>query len=205
MRDDHAGRHPFASSWDAGQHQQGEGRRARGRRERRASHAGPGTVRDALFLPGPVASISPCASRSRATPLIGGDSGLAEALGVALPVSFFEHSGPAAYFNSLAMVDADGQVMGLSASRTFRTGPAIRRNSIFRRATRALGVADEIRRLGCGICWDQWFPEAARAMAMKGAEVLFYPTAIGSEPPPAPPARQPRSLAPRMQGHAAAQ
>jgi len=58
--------------------------------------------------------------------------------------------------------------------------------------------------LGCGICWDQWFPEAARAMALMGAEVLFYPTAIGSEPPPAPPVDSRDHWRRVMQGHAGA-
>ncbi len=110
---------------------------------------------------------------------------LAAELGVVLPVSFFERAGQA-HFNSLLMIDADGSALGLYRKSHIPDGPGYQEKYYFNpgdtgfRAWRtAVGV------IGVGICWDQWFPECARAMALKGAEVLLYPTAIGSEPPEA--------------------
>ena len=91
------------------------------------------------------------------------------------------------------------------ASRTFRMGPAIRRSSTSRPAIPAFKVwQTRFGRLGVGICWDQWFPESARIMALAGAELLLYPTAIGSEPPPAPPVDSRLHWQRTQQGHAAA-
>jgi N-carbamoylputrescine amidase len=131
-------------------------------------------------------------------------SDLAKSLGVALPVSFFERAGRA-YFNSLAMIDADGTVLGLYRKSHIPDGPGYQEKFYFTPGDTGFRVwQTKFGVLGCGICWDQWFPEAARAMALMGAEVLFYPTAIGSEPPPAPPVDSRDHWRRVMQGHAAA-
>ncbi|OJU07960.1 MAG: N-carbamoylputrescine amidase, partial [Caulobacterales bacterium 68-7] len=107
---------------------------------------------------------------------------LAAELGVVLPISIFEREGPH-YFNSLVMVDADGRVMGVYRKSHIPDGPGYMEKYYFRPGDTGFKVWDtKFGRLGVGICWDQWYPEAARAMALMGAEVLFYPTAIGSEP-----------------------
>ncbi len=107
---------------------------------------------------------------------------LAAELGVVLPVSIFEKEGPH-YFNSLVMIDADGQLMGLYRKSHIPDGPGYQEKYYFRPGDTGFRVWDSrFGRLGVGICWDQWYPECARAMALMGAEVLFYPTAIGSEP-----------------------
>lgn len=107
---------------------------------------------------------------------------LARELGVAIPVSFFEKDGQA-YYNSLAMVNADGKVLGLYRKSHIPDGPGYEEKFYFRPGNTGFQVWDtRFGRMGGGICWDQWFPECARAMMLMGAEVLFYPTAIGSEP-----------------------
>lgn len=107
---------------------------------------------------------------------------LAKELGVVLPVSFFERAGNAA-FNSLAMVDADGSILGLYRKSHIPDGPGYTEKFYFSPGDTGFRVWDTaVGRIGVGICWDQWFPESARAMALLGAEVLLYPTAIGSEP-----------------------
>ena len=107
---------------------------------------------------------------------------LAAELGVVIPVSIFEREGPH-YFNSLVMVDADGSLMGLYRKSHIPDGPGYQEKYYFRPGDTGFKVWDtKFGRLGVGICWDQWYPECARAMALQGAEVLFYPTAIGSEP-----------------------
>jgi N-carbamoylputrescine amidase len=107
---------------------------------------------------------------------------LAAELGVVLPISIFEKEGPH-YFNSLVMVDADGSLMGLYRKSHIPDGPGYMEKYYFRPGDTGFRVWDSrFGRLGVGICWDQWYPEAARAMALMGAEVLLYPTAIGSEP-----------------------
>jgi N-carbamoylputrescine amidase len=107
---------------------------------------------------------------------------LAAELGVVLPISIFEREGPH-YFNSLVMVDADGTVMGVYRKSHIPDGPGYMEKYYFRPGDTGFKVWDtRFGRLGVGICWDQWYPEAARAMALMGAEALFYPTAIGSEP-----------------------
>jgi|ERR1043166_829416 N-carbamoylputrescine amidase len=137
-------------------------------------------------------------------PLIVEMSGLARELGVALPVSFFERAGRA-HFNSLAMIDADGKVLGLYRKSHIPDGPGYQEKFYFTPGDTGFKVwQTKFGVLGCGICWDQWFPEAARAMALAGAEVLLYPTAIGSEPPPAPPIDSRDHWRRVMQGHAAA-
>ena len=129
---------------------------------------------------------------------------LAKELGVVLPVSFFERAGKA-YFNSLAMVDADGRVMGLYRKSHIPDGPGYQEKYYFTPGDTGFKVWNtRFGVLGAGICWDQWFPECARAMALMGAEALLYPTAIGTEPPPAPPVDSRDHWRRTMQGHAAA-
>ena len=107
---------------------------------------------------------------------------LAKELGVVLPLSIFEREGPH-HYNSLVMVDADGTPLGLYRKSHIPDGPGYQEKFYFRPGNTGFRVWDTRHgRLGVGICWDQWFPEAARAMALAGADVLFYPTAIGAEP-----------------------
>ncbi|MBW8318708.1 MAG: N-carbamoylputrescine amidase [Rhizobium sp.] len=115
-------------------------------------------------------------------PLIAHFSRLAAELNVVLPVSFFEKAGQT-YFNSVAIVDADGTVLGLYRKSHIPDGPGYTEKYYFSPGDTGFRVwQTKHARIGVGICWDQWFPEAARAMALQGAELLFYPTAIGSEP-----------------------
>jgi N-carbamoylputrescine amidase len=115
-------------------------------------------------------------------PLVARFADLARDLGVVLPLSFFERAGPA-FFNSLAMIDADGRVLGLYRKTHIPQNPGYEEKYYFSPGDTGFRVWDTAAgRVGVGICWDQWFPEAARAMALQGAEVLLYPTAIGSEP-----------------------
>jgi N-carbamoylputrescine amidase len=109
-------------------------------------------------------------------------SNLAKELGVVIPVSFFERAGTA-YYNSLAMVDADGRVLGRYRKSHIPDGPGYEEKYYFRPGDTGFRVwQTKHGTIGCGICWDQWFPECARSMVLQGAEVLLYPTAIGSEP-----------------------
>ena len=126
---------------------------------------------------------------------------LAAELGVVIPVSFFERDGPH-YYNSVAMVDADGALLGVYRKSHIPDGPGYEEKFYFRPGDTGFRVWDTRHgRIGVGICWDQWFPEAARAMTLLGAEVLLYPTAIGSEPhDPTLDTREPWRRA--MQGHA---
>jgi N-carbamoylputrescine amidase len=103
-------------------------------------------------------------------------------LNVVLPVSFFEQAGQA-HFNSLAMIDADGTVLGLYRKSHIPDGPGYQEKYYFTPGDTGFRVwRTRFGIFGAGVCWDQWFPEAARAMALMGAEALLYPTAIGSEP-----------------------
>ena len=107
---------------------------------------------------------------------------LAAELGVAIPVSIFERDGPH-YYNSLVMIDADGRALGVYRKSHIPDGPGYQEKYYFRPGDTGFRVWDtRFGRSGVGICWDQWYPEAARAMALLGAEALLYPTAIGSEP-----------------------
>jgi N-carbamoylputrescine amidase len=102
-------------------------------------------------------------------------------LGLALPISFFEKDGPH-YYNSVAMLDC-GQLLGVYRKSHIPDGPGYQEKFFFRPGNTGFRSFDTAEgALGVGICWDQWFPEAARAMVLAGAEILFYPTAIGSEP-----------------------
>ncbi len=107
---------------------------------------------------------------------------LAAELGVVLPVSFFERAGQAT-FNSLAMHDADGRRLGVYRKSHIPDGPGYEEKYYFAPGDTGFEAwRTRYGTIGVGICWDQWFPEAARAMALKGADLLLYPTAIGSEP-----------------------
>ena len=126
---------------------------------------------------------------------------LAAELGVVIPVSIFEREGPH-YFNSVVMIDADGSLMGVYRKSHIPDGPGYQEKYYFRPGDTGFKVWEtRFGRIGVGICWDQWYPECARAMALMGAEVLLYPTAIGSEPQDASlDTRDPWQRA--MQGHA---
>ena len=131
-------------------------------------------------------------------------SAVARELGVVLPISFFEHAGQA-YFNSIAIIDADGRNLGLYRKSHIPNGPGYQEKTYFSPGDTGFKVWDtRFARIGVGICWDQWFPETSRAMALLGAEILFYPTAIGSEPPPALPINSRDHWQRTQQGQAAA-
>jgi N-carbamoylputrescine amidase len=107
---------------------------------------------------------------------------VARELGIVVPVSFFERAGQA-YFNSIAIVDADGSVLGTYRKSHIPDGPGYEEKFYFRPGDTGFRAwKTRHGTIGVGICWDQWFPESARAMMLLGAEVLLYPTAIGSEP-----------------------
>jgi len=115
-------------------------------------------------------------------PTIARFQALAKELGVVIPVSFFERDGHA-FYNSLAMVDADGTLLGLYRKSHIPDGPGYEEKFYFRPGNTGFKVWDtRFGKLGVGICWDQWYPECARAMMLMGAEILLYPTAIGTEP-----------------------
>ena len=107
---------------------------------------------------------------------------IAKELGVAIPVSIFEREGPQ-YYNSLVMLDADGEAMGVYRKSHIPDGPGYQEKYYFRPGDTGFKVWNtRFGKVGVGICWDQWYPETARAMMLQGAEVLMYPTAIGTEP-----------------------
>jgi len=111
---------------------------------------------------------------------------LAAKLGVAIPTSFFERDGHH-YYNTLAMIDAQGEIQGTYRKSHIPDGPGYEEKFYFRPGNDGFKVWDiptesGTARIGIGICWDQWYPETARCLALKGAQVLLYPTAIGSEP-----------------------
>jgi N-carbamoylputrescine amidase len=107
---------------------------------------------------------------------------LARELKVVLPVSFFERSGQA-YYNSLAMIDETGTILGVYRKSHIPDGPGYQEKYYFNPGdTGFKAFSTGAGTLGAAICWDQWYPEGARAMALQGAEILLYPTAIGSEP-----------------------
>jgi N-carbamoylputrescine amidase len=107
---------------------------------------------------------------------------LAKQLGVVLPISYFERSGTV-YFNSLAIIDADGEVLWNYRKTHIPQAPGYHEKFYFSPGdTGYRAVQTKFARIGCGICWDQWFPETARSLVLKGAELLLFPTAIGSEP-----------------------
>ncbi len=107
---------------------------------------------------------------------------VAKELGVVLPISFYEKKNNVRY-NSLAVIDADGEVLGLYRKSHIPDGPGYEEKFYFSPGDTGFKVWEtKYGTIGVGICWDQWFPEAARCMVLKGAEIIFYPTAIGSEP-----------------------
>ncbi len=116
-------------------------------------------------------------------PTVGHLSRLAAELGVVLPLSVYERAGQAR-FNTIVVVDADGSTLGHYRKSHIPDGPGYTEKYYFSPGDTGFRVwPTRHGAIGVGICWDQWFPEAARAMALLGAEVLLYPTAIGSEPP----------------------
>lgn len=130
-------------------------------------------------------------------------SKLAKELNVVLPISFFEKKNQARY-NSIAVIDADGGVLGTYRKTHIPDGPGYEEKYYFNPGDTGFKVwQTRFAKIGIGICWDQWFPETARSMALMGAEILFYPTAIGSEPPdPSYDSRDHWQLC--MRGHSAA-
>jgi len=107
---------------------------------------------------------------------------MAKALKVVIPVSFFERENNH-YYNSLTMVNTDGGLMGLYRKSHIPDGPGYEEKFYFRPGNTGFKTwKTQFGQIGVGICWDQWYPECARAMMLMGADVLMYPTAIGSEP-----------------------
>ena len=136
-------------------------------------------------------------------PLIAHFRALARELNVVLPLSFFERT-ERQFFNSMAMIDADGTVLGVYRKTHIPDGPGYQEKFYFTPGDTGFRVwQTAVGKIGVGICWDQWFPEAARAMALMGADVLLYPTAIGSEPHD-PTLHSKGHWQRTMQGHAAA-
>ena len=136
-------------------------------------------------------------------PLLQEMSALAEELSVVLPTSFFEKDNNT-YYNSLAVIDADGSISEPYRKSHIPDGPGYEEKYYFHPGNTGFKVFEtKYAKIGVGICWDQWFPEASRIMALNGAELLFYPTAIGSEPDtPELDSRDSWQLV--MQGHSAA-
>jgi N-carbamoylputrescine amidase len=107
---------------------------------------------------------------------------IAKELGVVLPISVFERAGQN-FFNTVVILDADGSNLGFYRKTHIPDGPGYSEKFYFSPGDTGFKVWDtRYARIGVGICWDQWFPETSRAMALMGAELLFFPTAIGSEP-----------------------
>lgn len=116
------------------------------------------------------------------SPLIQKFKEIAKKYNVVLPISFFEKSGTN-YFNSLVMIDADGTDLGLYRKTHIPTGQCYEEKFYFSPGDTGFKVFNtKFGKIGVGICWDQWFPEVARILTLKGAQILLYPTAIGSEP-----------------------
>lgn len=128
---------------------------------------------------------------------------VAAELKVVVPISFYEKKNKA-YYNSVAVIDADGSVLGVYRKTHIPTGPGYEEKFYFNPGDTGFKVwKTRYASIGVGICWDQWFPEAARCMALMGAELLLYPTSIGSEPDePEVDSKQHWQIC--MQGHAAA-
>ncbi|BDM24790.1 N-carbamoylputrescine amidase [Pseudomonas sp. LRP2-20] len=116
------------------------------------------------------------------SPILRRFAALAGELGVVLPLSWYERAGNA-FFNSLTVADADGQLLGVYRKTHIPNAIGYQEKEYFSPGDTGFKVWDTaFGRLGIGICWDQWFPETARCLALMGAEVLLFPTAIGSEP-----------------------
>lgn len=115
-------------------------------------------------------------------PTISHFSGIARELNVVLPISFFELANRV-FYNSLAIINADGEVIGVYRKTHIPDAVGYQEKFYFSPGDSGFQVWDtKFGKIGVGICWDQWFPETARCLALKGAEILLYPTAIGSEP-----------------------
>ena len=109
-------------------------------------------------------------------------SALAKKLGVAIPTSIFERDGQH-FYNSLVMIDSNGETLGVYRKSHIPDGPGYEEKFYFRPGNSGFKVWDtKFGKIGVGICWDQWYPETARCMMLMGADILFYPTAIGTEP-----------------------
>ncbi len=136
-------------------------------------------------------------------PVLARMSALAAELAVVLPVSFFERAHNA-HYNALAIIDADGRPLGRYRKSHIPDAPGYQEKYYFNPGDTGFKAwKTRYATIGAAICWDQWFPEAARVMALRGAEILFYPTAIGSEPgAPEIDSKDPWQRV--MQGHAAA-
>jgi len=131
-------------------------------------------------------------------------SQVARELKVVLPLSVFERA-QNAYFNTLVMVDADGSIMGIYRKSHIPESPGYHEKFYFSPGDTGFKVwPTRFGTPGVAVCWDQWFPETARALALQGAELIFFPTAIGSEPPPALPVNSRDHWQRTQQGHAAA-
>jgi N-carbamoylputrescine amidase len=143
------------------------------------------------------------ATALESNPAVAHFSRLAKELEVILPISFFEKKNQA-YYNTVAVIDADGHILGRYRKTHIPDGPGYEEKFYFNPGNTGFRVwKTRYANIGIGICWDQWFPEAARSMVLQGAEILFYPTAIGSEP--ADPMRDSREAWQIcMRGHAAA-
>lgn len=128
---------------------------------------------------------------------------VARELEIVLPISFFEKKNNA-HYNSVAVIDADGEILGIYRKSHIPAGPGYEEKFYFNPGDTGFRVwQTRYGRIGVGICWDQWYPEAARCMALQGAELLLYPTAIGSEPQdPAVDSKEHWQIC--MRGHAAA-
>jgi N-carbamoylputrescine amidase len=129
-------------------------------------------------------------------------SRLAAELEVVLPLSLFERAGQV-FFNAVVVIDADGATLGVYRKSHIPDAVAYEEKYYFSPGDTGFKVwRTRFATIGVGICWDQWFPEAARCMALMGAEALLFPTAIGADPPPAPDSRDAWQRV--QQGHAAA-
>lgn len=155
------------------------------------------------FCQKPLEKHIPLATTLKGNPAVQHFQEVARRLSVVLPISFFERCNNA-YYNTLAVIDATGEVLGIYRKTHIPDGAGYQEKYYFNPGDTGFKVWDTAYgKIGCGICWDQWFPEAARIMALKGAELLFYPTAIGSEPlEPGVDSRKHWQTC--MQGHAAA-
>ena len=122
------------------------------------------------------------ATELKKNPAVNHFSRLAAELQVVLPISFFEKKNQA-HYNTVAVIDADGCILGIYRKTHIPDGPGYEEKYYFNPGNTGFRVwKTRYANIGIGICWDQWFPEAARSMVLQGAEILFYPTAIGSEP-----------------------
>ncbi len=155
------------------------------------------------FCQKPLEQYIPLATTLEENPAVQHFAKVAKELAVVLPISFFERCNNA-YYNTLAVIDSTGEVLGTYRKSHIPDGVGYEEKFFFNPGDTGFMVWDTAYgRIGCGVCWDQWFPEAARIMALKGAELLLYPTAIGSEPQN-PDLNSRRHWQTCMQGHAAA-